>query len=221
MQTENPKSLEKIPVWIIDDNKNFCLVLAANLNRSATVVCQKYYDSCTVALKDLEIENSPPSVILLDIKMPAMNGLDAIAPIKNLTPATNIIMLTSYDLDENIRVAMKRGASGYLLKTSSPEEIIRAIESVLQGGLPIDPSIARKMMDAYLGWEDEENRYKLSVREKEVIKLVTEGLNNIEVAKRLFISRFTVETHLKNIFHKLDIHSRQKLVVKALKDRII
>ncbi len=212
---------EKIQVWIIDDNNNFCLVLAANLNKSSTVACQRYYHSCKAAIKDLETENSPPGVILLDIKMPAMNGLDAIAPIRKLLPATNIIMLTSYDLDENIRTAMKRGASGYLLKSSSPDDIVRAIESVQVGGLPLDPLITRKMMESFVGWDDEENIYDLSPREKEVLKLVTQGLNNMEISQKLYISRFTVETHVKNIFHKLDIHDRQKLVVKAIKNRIV
>ena len=150
-----------------------------------------------------------------------MNGLDAIIPIKKLSPGSNIIMLTSYDLDENIRSAMKRGASGYLLKSASPDEIVRAIESVQQGGVPLDPAITKKMMAAYVGWECPENVYDLSAREKDVLKLVTQGMNNVEIAQKLFISRFTVETHLRNIFHKLDIHSRQKLAVKAIKDRIV
>lgn len=212
---------EKIPVWIVDDNKNFCLVLAANLNKSSSVVCQKYYHSSRAVLNDLETELSPPSVILLDIKMPAMNGLDAITPIRKLSPGTNIIMLTSYDLDENIRTAMKRGASGYLLKSSSPDDIVRAIESVRAGGLPLDPLITKKMMESFVGWNNEENVYNLSPREKEVLDLVIKGLNNTEISQKLYISRFTVETHVKNIFHKLDVHDRQKLVVKAVKNRVV
>ncbi len=221
MLLQEQRNPEKIQVWIIDDNNNFCLVLAANLNKSSTVACQRYYHSCKTVINDLETESSPPGVILLDIKMPAMNGLDAIAPIRKLSPATNIIMLTSYDLDENIRTAMKRGASGYLLKSSSPDDIVRAIESVQVGGLPLDPLITRKMMESFVGWDDEENIYNLSPRETEVLKLVTQGLNNMEISQKLYISRFTVETHVKNIFHKLDIHDRQKLVVKALKNRIV
>jgi DNA-binding NarL/FixJ family response regulator len=160
-------------------------------------------------------------VILLDIKMPAMNGLDAIAPIKKLSPAINIIMLTSYDLDENIRTAMKRGASGYLLKTSSPGDVVKAIEKAQMGEMPLDPSITKKMLDAYVGWEDKENRYNLSPREKEVLRLITQGFGNAEISEKLFISPFTVETHIRNIFHKLDVHDRQKLVVKAFRDRIV
>ena len=221
MEPEAEQNQDKISTWIVDDNKNFCLVLAANLNKSKTVDCQRFYHSCKSLLSDLETDGSPPSVILLDIKMPAMNGLDAIIPIKRLSPGSNIIMLTSYDLDENIRLAMKRGASCYLLKTASPDEIERAIESVQQGGVPLDPAITKKVMAAYIGWDDPENAYNLSAREKDVLKLVTQGMNNVEIAQKLFISRFTFETHLRNIFYKLDIHSRQKLVVKAIKDRIV
>jgi DNA-binding NarL/FixJ family response regulator len=216
------KNNEKISVWIVDDNKNFCIVLAANLNKSASVECQQYYLSCKEAIRELEVSISPPSVILLDIKMPVLNGLDAINPVRELSPGTYIIMLTSYDLDENIRTAMKRGASGYLLKSSSPEDIIRAIESVLKGGYPLDPLITKKMMVSFVGWEDNENKYHLSPRERDVIRLIiNRGLNNEEIAKELFISRYTVETHLKNIFHKLGINNRQKLMAKALKDRLV
>ncbi|HTR80645.1 MAG TPA: response regulator transcription factor, partial [Bacteroidota bacterium] len=104
---------------------------------------------------------------------------------------------------------------------SSPDEIVRAIESVVQGGMPLDTTITKKMMAAYVGWDDEKNRYNLSPREKEVLKLASEGLNNAEVAQRLFISRYTVQTHMKNIFHKLDIHNRQKLMAKVHKDRLV
>ena len=221
MLSQDEKTPEKIPVWIVDDNKNFCLVLAANLNKSTTVECQRYYHSCKAVINDLETESFPPSVILLDIKMPIMNGLDAIVPIKKLSPATSIIMLTSYDLDEHIRTALRRGATGYLLKTSSPDAVVRAIESAEEGGVPVDPLITKKMLDAFVGWEDEENKYNLSRREREVLKLAAQGLNNAELAKRLFISRYTVQTHMKNISQKLDIHNRQELVAKVHKDRII
>jgi len=221
VDTQAQEALDRISTWIVDDNKNFCLVLAANLNKSRSVDCQKFYLSCKTLLRDLEIQEFPPSVILLDIKMPAMNGLDAIVPIKTFSPGTNIIMLTSYDVDENIRSAIKRGASGYLLKTSSPQEIVRAIESVQQGGLPLDRAITKKMISAYVGWENTENRYNLSAREKDVLKLVTQGMANEEIAQKLFISRFTVETHLRNIFHKLDVHTRQKLAAQATKNRIV
>jgi DNA-binding NarL/FixJ family response regulator len=221
MVSNDPNITNKIPVWIIDDNKSFCVILAAYLNKSQSVDCQKYFNAGKTALKALQLSDSPPSVILLDIKMPQMSGLEAIGPIKKVSPATNIIMLTSHDLDENIRVAMKRGASGYLLKSSTPEEVIAAIEIAEKGGLPLDPQITKRMLSEFIGRENNEKAELISPREKEVIKLIIEGLSNSEIARNLFLSTYTVATHVKNIFFKLDIHNRQNLVAIAIKNRIV
>jgi DNA-binding NarL/FixJ family response regulator len=210
----------RIPVWIIDDNKVFCLVLSEALNQSDSVVCQNCYHTCKSALQALSVEDSPPSVILLDIKMPRMSGLDAITAIRGLTPATHIIMLTSYDLDENIRTAMNRGATGYLLKSSTPADIVSAIENVQKGGSPLDPMITKKIMGAFLG-QSEENRYHLTKRERDILQCVAGGLTNMEVADQLHLSFYTVDTHLKNIFQKLNVHNRHGLVSKANKERLI
>jgi len=131
VESKNQINPEKIRVWIIDDNKNFCVVLAANLNKTETIECRNCYQSCKVALRDLARMDSPPSVILLDVRMPDMNGLDAIIPIKEISPATNIIMLTSDDSSDNIQTALKRGASRYVVKYSSSAIIVREIEAVL------------------------------------------------------------------------------------------
>jgi DNA-binding NarL/FixJ family response regulator len=128
---------DKIPVWIIDDNKNFCLVLTANLNKTETIECRKCYQSCKAAMRDLASVDSPPTVILMDVRMPDMNGLDAIIPIKEISPATSIIMLTSVDCDDDIQTALTRGASGYLLKYSSSATIVGEIETVLQRSAPL------------------------------------------------------------------------------------
>jgi DNA-binding NarL/FixJ family response regulator len=212
--------INRIPVWIIDDNKGFCLILSEALNQSETVECQKSFHSCRSAIQALTTEDSPPTAILLDIKMPRMSGLDAITTIKRITPATQIIMLTSYDLDENIRTAMNRGAAGFLLKSSSPADIITAIEKVQQGGSPLDPMVTKRVMGAFLG-ETEENRYRLTRREKDILRCVAGGLTTLQVAKRLNLSYYTVDTHLKNIFQKLDVHNRQGLVTKAHKERLV
>jgi DNA-binding NarL/FixJ family response regulator len=211
----------RIPVWIIDDNKGFCFILSEALNLSGTIECQRCYQSCKSALLALTSEESPPSVILLDIKMPKMSGLDAITSIKTLTPATQIIMLTSYDLDENIRTAVSRGASGYLLKSSTPSDIINAIEKVQKGGSPLDPMITKRMMEAFLAQRSVENRYDLTSREKDILECLASDLTVQEVASKLSLSYFTVDTHIKNIYQKLDVHNRHGLVTKASKERLI
>jgi len=212
--------MNRIPVWVVDDNRGFCLILSEALNQSETVECQKCFHSCKSAIQALTTEDSPPTAILLDIKMPRMSGLDAIATIKRITPATQIIMLTSYDLDENIRTAMNRGAAGFLLKSSTPADIISAIEKVQQGGSPLDPMITKRVMGAFLG-ETEENRYRLTRREKDIVRCVAGGLTTLQVAEHLNLSYYTVDTHLKNIFQKLEVHNRHGLVTKAHKERLV
>jgi DNA-binding NarL/FixJ family response regulator len=211
----------RIPVWMIDNNSNFCLVLSEALNRSGSVECARYFLSCRHALQELEKGAGPPAVILLDIKMPEMTGVEAIVPLKKLAPSARIIMLTSYDLDRNIQISLKRGASGYLLKSSTPAEIIHAIEAVQKGGAPIDPLIARKVMQAYVASDAEESAYRLSHREQEILRYVAEGLGTAEVAKRLGISHATVDTHVRNIFGKLGVHNRHAMVAKAIRERLI
>ncbi|MBM4162217.1 MAG: response regulator transcription factor [Ignavibacteria bacterium] len=210
----------RIPVWVIDDNKGFCLILSEALNQSEAVECQKRFHSCKSAIQALTTGDSPPTVILLDIKMPRMSGLDAITTIKTISPSTQIIMLTSYDLDENIRTAMNRGAAGYLLKSSTPADIISAIEKVQKGGSPLDPMITKRIMGAFLG-QTEENRYHLTRREKDILQCIAGGLTTLEVARKLKLSYYTVDTHLKNIFQKLEVHNRLGLVTKAHKERLV
>jgi DNA-binding NarL/FixJ family response regulator len=210
----------RIPVWIIDDNRGFCFILSEALNLSGTIDCQRCFHSCKSALQALSTEDSLPGVILLDIKMPKMSGLDAITSIKNLTPATHIIMLTSYDLDENIRTALNRGATGYLLKSSTPIEIINAIEKVQAGGSPIDPMITKRVMEAFLG-QTADNGYYLTSREKDILRCLASELTVQEMASRLNLSYFTVDTHIKNIYQKLHVHNRHGLVTKASKERLI
>ncbi len=211
----------KINVWIIDDTESFCIILSEALNRSSAVLCSQYMLSCRSAIKELQNDVEPPTVILLDIKMPGVSGIDGIIPLKKNSPGSYIIMLTSYDSDAEIKLAMKRGANGYLLKTSTTADIIRSIESVVQGGMPFDPSIAKKLLDAYIGSKNEESTYNLSEREKGIVKLFAEGLSTEEISQKLFISFNTVNTHRRNIFAKLDVHTTQGLVVKAYKERLI
>jgi len=210
----------RIPVWIIDDNRGFCFILSQALNLSKSIECVKCFHSCKSALQALAEEDSPPSVILLDIKMPRLSGLDAIPGIRRITPATQIVMLTSYDLDENIRTAMNRGASGYLLKSSTPIEIINAIEGVQKGGSPIDPMITKKIMRAFLG-SAQEDEYHLTRREKDILRFMASDLTTYEVAQKLNLSHYTVDTHLKNIYQKLNVHNRHGMVTKAVEERII
>lgn len=210
-----------IPVWIVDNNRNFCLVLSEALNRTGRVDCSRYFFSSLHAIHELQAGAEPPAVILLDIKMPEMTGVEAITPLRKLAPSAKIIMLTSYDLDRNIKLSLAKGASGYLLKSSTPGEIVQAIESAEKGGAPIDPFVTRRMVRAFAPQPSGGETYDLSPREREILRLVAEGMGSNRVAERLGISRPTVDTHVRNIFEKLGVHNRHAMVAKAVRERLI
>jgi DNA-binding NarL/FixJ family response regulator len=212
---------DRIPVWIVDDVKSYCEVLSEALNRGTLVQCDKYYLSCKSAIQALAADKNPPSVILLDIMMPRLSGIDAIHMFKKTSPSTHIIMLTSHDLDENVRIAMNRGADGYLLKTSSPAEITGAIEKVVHGEMPIDATIVNRIIETFLSDGGGKDTHNLTRREKEVLRCATAGMTVHEMAEKLQISYFTVDTHLKNIHQKLNVHNRHGLVAKASKEGLI
>ncbi len=218
--SESKRKNNRIPVWIVDDNKSFCIILAESLNESRSVVCTKYYHSSSAAINALARADSPPSVILLDIKMQKFSGLDAVDRLKQISPGTAIIMLTSYDVDENIQSALRKGASGYLLKSSTREQIITAISKARAGARALDQHILERMIDSYLGQVDDK-RYLLTEREKEIIKRISAGLSTRSVAEELSLSYYTVDTHLKNIYQKLQVHTRHGMVAKAAKEHLI
>ncbi|MFA6439293.1 MAG: response regulator transcription factor [Bacteriovoracaceae bacterium] len=212
----------RIPVWIVDDNRNFCKLLAATLNLSKTIQCDVCLHSTSSAYKTLSSRVNPPAVLLLDIKMPEQSGLDSIEQIRRLSPATIILMLTAVNDEQQIKTALQRGASGYLLKTSSPVDIIRGIESAVRGGSPLDPMITKKILSMLMPEKETlKNSHGLSRRQREILQCVAKGLSMSEIARTLNISFYTVETHIRNIYHKMDVHSLHSLVAKAYSEHLI
>jgi DNA-binding NarL/FixJ family response regulator len=152
--------------------------------------------------------------------MPKMSGLDAISRLKQISPASQIIMLTSHDLDDNIKIAVERGAAGYLLKTSKPPQIVSAIEQAQRGGVTLDSAITRRIVEDFLG-QRKRDPHHLTKREKEILQRIATGRSSLQIAKTLNLSYYTVDTHIKNIFQKMRVHSRHGLVAKAAREQLI
>jgi DNA-binding NarL/FixJ family response regulator len=166
-----------------------------------------------------------PDVILMDVRMPKRSGIEACVAIKEVAPTARIIMLTVSDEEADLYDAVKNGASGYLLKDSSIDEVAQAIRVVADGQSLISPSMAIKLLDEFkqIFRSDRQQvvNTRLTDRELEVLKLVAEGLGNREIGKRLFISENTVKNHIRNILEKLQLHSRMEAVVYAVREKLL
>jgi len=166
-----------------------------------------------------------PDVVLMDVRMPKRSGIEACLSIKEVAPSAKIIMLTVSDEEGDLYDAVKNGASGYLLKDSSIEEVAQAIRVVSDGQSLISPSMAIKLLDEFKQMSRSDRHQvpgpRLTERELEVLKLVAQGLNNREIAKRLFISENTVKNHVRNILEKLQLHSRMEAVMYAVREKLL
>ena len=169
-----------------------------------------------------------PDVMVMDVRMPQLSGIEAAIKVKEALPHTKILMLTISDEEDDLYEAIKAGANGYLLKEISIDEIGNAVRSVHAGQSLISPSMASKLLNEFASMikrEEEEKEQvpapKLTPREMEVLEHVAKGMNNREIAKALFISENTVKNHVRNILEKLHLHSRMEAVVYAVREKLL
>lgn len=208
-------------VWLVEDHADSRRVLARVLNRTSSIQCPNAFASCEEALAALRTA-TPPDVILLDVGLPGMSGIEGIQHFKNLAPGTHVIILTVYDDQEKVFKAICAGASGYLLKTADEEAIAAAIHDVLQGGSPITPRVARLVLNMFASRSAPPAQdYGLSEREREVLDLMVRGLVKKEIADQLALSYHTVDNHLRSIYTKLQVHTRGGAVAKALSEHLV
>ena len=225
MSTIEGQSGEVIRVIIADDHALFRRGLEMVLESEPDIeVVAQANDGNEVV--EVAVENMP-DLVLMDVRMPGRGGIDACQAIKDAVPHTKILMLTISDEEEDLYDAIKAGASGYLLKEISIEEVAGAIRSVHAGQSLISPSMASKLLTEFaaMARKDEEKQQmptpRLTDREMEVLTLVAQGLNNRDIAKELFISENTVKNHVRNILEKLHLHSRMEAVVYAVREKLL
>jgi two-component system NarL family response regulator len=172
-------------------------------------------------------EKTLPDVVLMDVRMPKRSGIEATRAIKDVLPSTKILMLTISDEEADLYEAIKAGASGYLLKEISIEEVADAVRQVHAGQSLISPSMASKLLNEFATMvkrRDERTQVpgpRLTDRELEVLKLVAKGMNNRDIGSELFISENTVKNHVRNILEKLHLHSRMEAVVYAVREKLL
>ena len=214
---------EPIRVLVVDDQELFrrglTMLLAVEPGLEVVGEAGDGAEGVTLA------ESAAPDVILLDVRMPKKSGIEACLAIKESVPSDKIIMLTVSDEEADLYEAVKSGASGYLLKDSSIEEVAQAIRVVADGQSLISPSMAIKLIDEFKQMSRPEREtgpaLRLTERELDVLRLVAQGHSNKEIAARLFISENTVKNHVRNMLEKLQLHSRMEAVMYAVRENLL
>jgi DNA-binding NarL/FixJ family response regulator len=203
-------------VSIVEDNEQLRTTLARVLNRSEGFKCLSHYGDAESALQGLPRDK--PDAVLMDINLPGMNGVECVRQLKQLLPATQVVMLTVYEDTENIFNALAAGASGYLLKRTKSAELLDALREVARGGSPMTTHIARKVVQSFQkAGPSPQPTENLSQREQEVLDCLAQGFLYKEIAEKLGISYETVHTYIRRIYEKLQVRTRTEAVAKFLK----
>lgn len=209
-----------IRVAIFDDNKTFTDNLSLLFDGSEDYALTGVFPNALNVL--LKVEKAKPDVVIMDIKMPEVSGIDAVKTIKKQHPAMQILMQTVFEDDDKVFAAICAGASGYILKGTPPDEVLEAIAEVYTGGSPMSPSIARKVLSFFQSVpQPEPEYYDLSKREKEILKCLVDGKSYKMIADTCFISVNTVNSHIRKIYEKLHVNSSQEAISKALRQRLV
>ena len=210
-----PLPAAAITVAVVEDSPTVRRNLNRWLDRTPEFKC---VGTCSNGAEALRlVPEWRPQVVLMDIQMPRMSGVECTARLKRLLPAVQIIILTVYEDTDTIFKALRAGACGYLLKRCAPQEILSAIRDILQGGAPMTSAIARKLVAAFQEPVPQEDpATPLSAREREILDLLAQGLSNKEIGARLNLSPFTVKNHLARVFEKLHVRCRTEAVMAFL-----
>jgi DNA-binding NarL/FixJ family response regulator len=220
-ETDSPtERVAPIKVVIIEDQREVREGLAVLVNGTLGFKCTGSYRSMEEALRILEKEI--PDVLLTDIGLPMMSGIDGIRILKARYPDLPILALTVYKNDEDIFEALCAGASGYLLKTTPPARLLECLREVVNGGAPMSPEVARRVIRLFREVSPPvKANYHLTAQETEILKLMVEGYNYKAAAIKLGITINTVSFHVRNVYTKLQVHSKSEAVAKALRNHLV
>jgi DNA-binding NarL/FixJ family response regulator len=218
--TTNATQPTVIKVAIIEDRREIREALTMLINGTEGFRCKGAYRSMEEALE--KIQGEIPDVVLSDIGLPGMSGIEGIRILKERYPNLLLLMLSVYEDDERIFDALCAGACGYLLKRTSPARLIECLKEAVEGGAPMSPEVARRVVSLFRDIRPPERAdYQLTPHETRLLKLLVEGHNYKTAAVELGVSFHTIHFHMRNIYDKLQVHSKSEAVAKALRDRIV
>jgi DNA-binding NarL/FixJ family response regulator len=204
-----------ITVSIVEDDPSLCKVLARLIEQTRDIRCLGCYANGEDALR--ELPKAPPEVVLMDINLPGMNGIECAKQLKEINPSLRIVMVTVYENPDRIFKALSTGAIGYVLKHERPAEFLHVIRDAHQGGAPMSSQIARKVVQFFQTNAPVNQGEELSGREVEVLELLSKGYLIKEIADQLGLGFDTVRTYIRRIYEKMHVHSRSQAVAKYLR----
>lgn len=218
--SSSPSSPAAVRVAIVEDHREFRDYLAALINGTEGLRCTGSFRSVEEALERISVD--VPDVVLIDIGLPGMSGIEGIGLLKQRHPKMLMLTLTVYDDDERIFDALCAGASGYLLKKTQPARLVESVKEAAQGGAPMSPEVARRVIRLFREIRPPQRAdYDLTPHEVRILKLLVEGHNYKTAAAKLGVTPTTINFHLQNIYQKLQVHSKTEAVAKALRNRLI
>ena len=212
---------QRAAVWVVEDSALFRETLGDLLQRSDRLRCARAFADGESALTALSEGTELPRLVLMDLGLPGMNGIECTRAIRKRSPSVPIIMLTVHQSNDRIFEAICAGASGYLLKSDTGDEILRGLEIALDGGAAIDGQIARRVLEMFSKMVTPRADYGLSDREREILELLVGGHTKSQIASRLNLSPHTIDGHVRNIYMKLHVNNRSGAVAKALKENLL
>ena len=209
------------PVWLIEDNFAFRRALERLLSRGAPPGAVRGFGRCETALDALTAGTPPPEVVLLDLGLPGMDGFAGIVQLKAAAPGTNVVVLTVFEDDEKIFRAVCAGACGYLLKSQPSDDVLAAITQARQGGAPMNPRVARRVLEMLSRPQPARRDYGLNERETAVLQRMVEGRAAKQIAAELSLNQHTTDYVIRSIYRKLHVHCLASAVSVAVQDGLV
>ena len=211
----------RAPVWVVEDSALYRDTLGELIDRSANLRCARRFSDGQSALEALADGRDLPRLILMDIGLPGMDGIECTRSIRKHSPSIPIVMLTVHQSNDRIFEAICAGATGYMLKSETSDGIVRGLETALDGGAAIDGQIARRVLEMFSRMATPQVDYGLSERERQILEQLVEGHTKGQIAGQLGLSPHTIDGHVRNIYTKLHVNNRSGAVAKALKEHLL
>lgn len=208
-------------VWILEDHKVFSKQIARLIQREKDLECERQFGHPDELIAELSFTSAPPDVLLLDLGLPGRDGLQVLTEVRERVPDLKVLILTAFDDRERVYKAVCGGASGYLLKTADPDEILAGIRDVISGAGVLSPPIASMILNGFAKLGPVNDTEPLTHREEEVLCCLVQGFIKKEIADQLGISLHTVDMHLRSVYRKLHVRTQTEAVSKAIRRGIV